>query len=100
MKINIETQKNRLAEINNQMTLLMKEKKAIQHYLSEEKNRLMGVKSLKEQIIDLYYDPDYIKDHKGKPRPYWLIGNILGYSQSSIQRIMDEIKPDEEKKTK
>jgi predicted nucleic acid-binding Zn-ribbon protein len=94
MKINIETQKNRLAEINNQMTLLMKEKKAIQHYIDEETNRLIGIKSLKNQIIDLYNDPVFIKEH-GRKRYYWEIGNIVGYSQSSIQRVFDE-----EKKTK
>lgn len=94
MKITIDTQKNRLAEINNQITLLMKEKKAIQHYIEEETNRLIGVKSLKNQIFDLYNDPDFIQKN-GRKRYYWEIGNIVGYSQSSIQRVFDE-----EKKTK
>ena len=94
MKITIDTQKNRLAEINNQITLLMKEKKAIQHFIEEETNRLIGVKSLKNQIFDLYNDPDFIQKN-GRKRYYWEIGNIVGYSQSSIQRVFDE-----EKKTK
>jgi hypothetical protein len=51
----------------------------------------MGVKSLKEEILDLYNDPKFIKEH-GRKRYYWEIGNIVGYSQSSIQRIMNEEK--------
>ena len=94
MKITLETQKNRLAEINNQITLLMKEKKAIQRYIEDEINRNMGVKSLKNQIYDLYNDPDFIQKN-GRKRYYWEIGNIVGYSQSSIQRFFDE-----EKKTR
>ena len=46
----------------------------------------MGIKSLKNQIYDLYNDPDFIQKN-GRKRYYWEIGNIVGYSQSSIQRF-------------
>ena len=48
MITNLETAKNRLSEINNQMTLLMKEKKAIKKYIEDEHNRQIGIKSLKD----------------------------------------------------
>ena len=90
-KMTIESAKEEIKAINNQMTLYMKKKKALQYFIEQETNRLIGVKSLKEEIIDLYNDPKFIKEH-GRKRYYWEIGNIVGYSQSSIQRIMNEEK--------
>jgi hypothetical protein len=69
----------------------MKRKKANLKFIEDETNRQMGVKSIREEILDLYNDPKFIKEH-GRKRYYWEIGNIVGYSQSSIQRIMDENK--------
>ena len=91
MKINIETAKKELQEINNQLTLLMKKKKAIQEYIKEDTDRLMGIKSIENQIMELYNDPEFIKQNNRR-RYYWEIGNIVGYSQSSIQRIFDKQK--------
>ena len=90
-KMTIESAKEEIKAINNQMTLYMKKKKALQYFIEQETNRLIGVKSLKEEILDLYNDPKFIKEH-GRKRYYWEIGNIVGYSQSSIQRIMNEEK--------
>lgn len=90
-RMTIESAKEEIKAINNQMTLYMKKKKALQYFIEQETNRLIGVKSLKEEILDLYNDPKFIKEH-GRKRYYWEIGNIVGYSQSSIQRIMDEEK--------
>lgn len=90
-RMTIESAKEEIKAINNQMTLYMKKKKALQYFIEQETNRLIGVKSLKEEIIDLYNDPKFIKEH-GRKRYYWEIGNIVGYSQSSIQRIMNEEK--------
>ena len=93
-KISLESQKEELKEINNQMTLLMKKKKAIQEYIKQENDRLIGIKSIEDTIIELYEDPDFIKQN-GRRRYYWERGNIVGYSQSSIQRFFIE-----QKKTK
>lgn len=90
-RMTIESAKEEIKAINNQITLYMKKKKALQCFIEQETNRLMGVKSLKEEIIDLYNDPKFIKEY-GRKRYYWEIGNIVGYSQSSIQRIMNEEK--------
>lgn len=90
-RMTIESAKEEIKAINNQMTLYMKKKKALQYFIEQETNRLIGVKSLKEEILDLYNDPKFIKEH-GRKRYYWEIGNIVGYSQSSIQRIMNEEK--------
>jgi hypothetical protein len=94
MTINFESQKKELQDINNQLTLLMKKKKAIQEYLKEETDRMMGIKSKEAQILELYNDPKFIKDN-GRRRYYWEIGNIVGYSQSAIQQFFST-----QKKTK
>lgn len=91
MKINIESQKSELQEINNQLTLLMKKKKAIQEYLKEETNRMTGIKSVEDKIIELYNDPEFIQKN-GRRRYYWEIGQIVGYSQSSIQQFFSKLK--------
>jgi hypothetical protein len=94
MTINFESQKKELQDINNQLTLLMKKKKAIQEYLKEETDRMMGIKSKEAQILELYNDPKFIKEN-GRRRYYWEIGNIVGYSQSAIQQFFST-----QKKTK
>lgn len=102
MEINIESHKKmtleeaqkKLAEINNTLTLYMKYKKATQEFIKQETDRLTGINSVEDRIIELYNDPDFIKEH-GRRRYYFEIGNIVGYSQSSIQRFFDK-----QKKTK
>ena len=96
MEINIETETKELQSINNKITLLMKKKKAIQKFIKDETDRLTGIKSLETKIIELYNDPQFIKEH-GRKRYYWEIGQIVGYSQSSIQRIFDNQKKHKEK---
>lgn len=91
MKINIETQQKELQDINNQLTLLMKKKKAIQEYLKEETDKMIGIKSKEAQILAAYNDPVFIKEHKRR-RYYWEIGNEVGYSQSAIQQFFSEQK--------
>lgn len=91
MKINLETQRNELQAINNQLTLLMKKKKAIQEYIQEETNRKLGIKSVESKILELYNDPEFIEKN-GRRRYYWEIGQIVGYSQSSIQQYFSKLK--------
>ena len=91
MKINLETQKSELQAINNQLTLLMKKKKAIQEYIQEETNRILGIKSVESKLLELYNDPEFIEKN-GRRRYYWEIGQIVGYSQSSIQQFFSKQK--------
>lgn len=91
MQINVENQKEELKKINNQMTLLMKKKKAIQEYLKQENDKIIGINSIEEKIMDLYEDREFIKKN-GRKRYYWEIGNIVGYSSRSIQRFFDNQK--------
>lgn len=92
-KISLETQKEELIEINNQLRLLRKKKKAIQQYIEDENNKNIGLKGIKDRAYDLREDPEFIKTH-GRRRYYWEIGNILGYCEKSISRIFNEEKKD------
>lgn len=93
-KITIDEAKAEISEINNQLTFLMKKKKAAQEFIKEETDRMMGVKSVENKILELYNDPEFIKKN-GRRRYYWEIGNAVGYSQSSIQQYFSN-----QKKTK
>lgn len=91
MKINLESQKNELQDINNQLTLLMKKKKAIEEYIKEETDRMTGIKSVGSKMEELLNDPEFIKTH-GRKRYYWEIGQIVGYSQSAVQQYFSKTK--------
>lgn len=89
MKRTIESEKERLIHVKNEIRLLVKEKKAIEHYIESENNRLVGLNGIKDRVYQLREDPDFIKEH-GRKRYYWEIGNIVGYSEKSIKRIFNE----------
>lgn len=90
-EIELEEAKENLQKINNQLTLLMKLKKATQDFIKEETDRELGIKSIESKILDLYNDPEFIKIN-GRRRYYWEIGNMVGYSSRSIQRFFDNNK--------
>lgn len=87
--INVNTQKEELKEINNQLALLMAKKRAIQKYLKKEE----GIKdeNVKRRIVELRDDKEFIEKN-GRSRYYWEIGNEVGYSESSIKRVFKEMK--------
>lgn len=91
MKINIESQKNELNSIKNQLTLLMKKKKAIEEYIKEETDRMTGIKSIGSKMEELLNDPEFIQKN-GRKRYYWEIGQIVGYSQSAVQQYFSKLK--------
>jgi hypothetical protein len=91
MKRTIETEKERLIQVKNEIRLLIKEKKAIEHFIEDENNRLIGINSIKDKVYHLREDPEFIKKNHRK-RYYWEIGNIVGYSEKSIKRIFSEDK--------
>ena len=88
-EINIKSQKEELKRINNQLSLLMAKKRAIQHFLKKETSDEEA--ELKEKIIALRDDKDFIEKN-GRSRYYWEIGNEVGYSETTIKRIFKSIK--------
>lgn len=88
-EINIKSQKEELKRINNQLSLLMAKKRAIQHFLKKETSDEEA--ELKEKIIALRDDKEFIEKN-GRSRYYWEIGNEVGYSETTIKRIFKSIK--------
>lgn len=78
-----------LKGVNNNLTLLMKKKKALQKYIDEENNRLGEVESPKQKAWRLKKDPDFIKKY-GRERTVQEVADEMYYSARQVQRFMNE----------
>ena len=87
--MNIEKAKEELREVNNSLTLLMKQKKALQKYINDENDRLKGEASPKSKAYELKTDIEFVKLY-GRERTCQEIGRIMGYSERQIQRFLKE----------
>jgi vacuolar-type H+-ATPase subunit E/Vma4 len=81
-----------LIKVNNNLTLLMKKKKALQSFIKAEEDRIEGVDPI-ERAYKLLYDEEFIKLHHRKRKPKE-IGNIMGYSERQINRFLQTKKED------
>jgi hypothetical protein len=90
--MNREKALDRLEEINNNLTLLMREKKAIQDYIQEEENRLKSY-NLKNWAYKLKNDEEFMKEHN-RERSTKEIARIMNYSERQVQRFLKEKKND------
>lgn len=77
---------NRLKEINNNLTLLMKEKRALQTYIQEENDRLKN-DSIRNKIIELRNDKQFIEEH-GRKRTYKEVAIKLNYTERQVYRYI------------
>ena len=85
--MNIEKATERLREVNNSLTLLMKEKRALQEYIQEENNRIQGIPSPEQRAMDLKKDPEFIKLH-GRERTSKEIAIKMNDSLRQVQRFL------------
>lgn len=81
-----------LIKVNNNLTLLMKKKKALQSFIKSEEDRIEGLDPV-ERAYQLLYDEEFIKLHHRKRKPKE-IGQIMGYSERHINRILEIKKED------
>jgi len=81
-----------LIKINNNLTLLMKKKKALQSFIKAEEDRLEELDP-RERAYKLQYDEQFIKEYK-RPRKPREIGLIMGYSEKQIRRFLEIKKED------
>lgn len=81
-----------LIKVNNNLTLLMKKKKALQSFIKSEEDRLEGIDP-RERAYLLLYDEEFIKLHHRK-RKSREIGQIMGYSERQINRLLQIKKED------
>ena len=85
--MNVEKATERLREVNNGLTLLMKERRALQEYIKEENNRLKGIPSPEQYAKELKNDPEFIKLH-GRERTSQEIAIKMNYSLRQVQRFL------------
>jgi vacuolar-type H+-ATPase subunit E/Vma4 len=81
-----------LIKVNNNLTLLMKKKKALQSFIKSEEDRLEGIDP-RERAYLLLYDEEFIKLHHRK-RKIKEIGQIMGYSERQVNRLLQIKKED------
>lgn len=78
-----------LRQVNNNLTLLMKKKRALQTYIQEENDRLKGIATPKARAWELKNDENFIKEH-GRERTPKEIARLMNYSERQIRRFLQE----------
>lgn len=81
--------KEELKEVNTQLTLYMKKKKALQDFIEDENKRLNQYTDPKTKAYSLKKDEEYIKLY-GRERTNAEIGRIMGYSERQVYRFLKE----------
>lgn len=77
-----------LSKINNNLTLLMKKKKALQSFIKDEEDREKGLEP-KTWAWSLKNDEEFIKLHHRR-RTSKEIARIMNYSERQVQRFLKE----------
>lgn len=81
--------KEKLKEVNSQLTFYMKEKKTLQDFIEEENKRLKQYTDPKIRAYSLKKDEEFIKLY-GRERTAKEIGRIMAYSERQVQRFLKE----------
>ena len=89
MEYTVEKAKEELREIDNNLSLWMKKKKAVQTFIQEENDRVKGIASPKTKAWELKHDKDFIKEH-GRERTQEEVARLMNYSLKQIQRFLNE----------
>lgn len=84
--MNREKALEELKKINNDLTLLMKKKKALQNYIEEENARI-GKLTPRQKAIMLKHDEKFIREY-GRERTTREIALIMNYSERQINRFL------------
>lgn len=88
-KYSIETAKEELREVSNQLSFWMKKKRALQNFITDENERIMNIANPKAKVWELKHDPNFIKEH-GRERTQEEIAEITCYSLRHVQRLLNE----------
>lgn len=81
-----------LIKVNNNLTLLMKKKKALQKFIKDEEDRIEELDP-RERAYRLLYDEEFIKLHHRK-RKIEEIARIMNYSDRQVRRFLELKKED------
>lgn len=85
--VDLEKAKEELREVNNNLTLLMKKKRALQTFILDENDRLKKIASPESKAWELKHDSEFIKEH-GRERTIDEVARLMGYSNRQVQRFL------------
>lgn len=78
-------------KIDETLDYIYKRKRNIMDYIENELKIIGEYDNLQRRIYELRYDQLYMKDNKGKKRPFRQIGIIVGYSGMQCNRILQKM---------
>lgn len=78
-------------KIDETLDYIWKRKRNIMNYIEAELKIIGEYSNLEQKIYELRYDQEYMKENKGKKRPFRHIGNIVGYSGMQCNRILQKM---------
>lgn len=78
-------------KIDETLEYIWKRKRNIMNYIEAELKIIGEYSNLEQRIYELRYDQEYMKENKGKKRPFRHIGNIVGYSGMQCNRILQKM---------
>jgi hypothetical protein len=78
-------------KIDETLDYIWKRKRNIMNYIEAELKIIGEYSNLEQRIYELRYDQEYMKENKGKKRPFRHIGNIVGYSGMQCNRILQKM---------
>lgn len=85
--VDLEKAKEELREVNNNLTLLMKKKRALQTFILDENERLKKIASPESKAWELKHDSEFIKEF-GRERTIDEVARLMSYSPRQIQRFL------------
>lgn len=78
-------------KIDDTLDYISKKKNNIMKYIEGELKITGQYGILENKIYELRYDQEYMRTHNGKKRPFWQIGNEVGFSESQCYRILKKM---------
>lgn len=87
--VELKEAEERLRKVNNNLTLLMKEKKALQTFILEENDRIKDIASPESKAWELKHDNTFVKEH-GRERTIEEVARLMNYSPRQVQRFLKE----------
>lgn len=85
--VDLEKAKEELREVNNNLTLLMKKKRALQTFILDENDRLKKIASPESKAWELKHDSEFIKEY-GRERTIEEVARLMSYSPRQVQRFL------------
>ena len=89
--MNREKALEELEKVNNNLTLFMKQKMALQKYIEDENKRINEITNNINKAIALKKDKQFVEEH-GRERTPKEIARLMNYSERQVYRFLQNKK--------